>query len=104
MAAATIFQLLAPVVAVAQLLAPGVSPGREFGAVTGGVEIIQVDELQVDGAGDKAGVEERLKDLLPRRKGGEVTVSLQDSRQRGGMAGASLDTIRQAVDDILVRA
>jgi hypothetical protein len=104
MAVAAVFQFLAPVVAIAQLLAPWVSPGREFGAVTGGVEIIQVDELQVDGASDKAGVEERLEDVFPWGKGGEVTVSLQDSRQRGGLVGTSLDTIRQAVDDILVRA
>jgi hypothetical protein len=64
-AVAALFGFLAPVVAVAQLLAVGVSPGRELGPIARDVEVLQVNELQVDGAGHKAGVEEGMEGPFP---------------------------------------
>jgi len=102
-AVAAIFWFLAPVVAVAQLLAVRIGPGGELGPVASGVEVVQVDELQVHRAGDEAGVEERLQGLLPDGQGGEVAVLLQDGGQRGRLERASQNTVSQTVDDVLVK-
>ena len=61
MAATALFKLLASVVAVTQLFAVRVGPGRELTAVASDVKIFQVNQLQVDGAGDKAGIEDGLQ-------------------------------------------
>jgi hypothetical protein len=63
----------------------------------GKVEVLQVNELQVDGAGHKAGVEEGLEGPFPDGEGGEVVVPLQDGGQRGEMEGTSQDAVSQAV-------
>ena len=54
----------AVVVAGAELLAVSVGPGVELGAIARDVQasvVVQVDELQVDGARDEAGVEDSCR-------------------------------------------
>lgn len=101
--AATLLGFLAPVVTVAQLLAMRVGPGGELGPIARNVEVLQVHELQVDRAGDKAGVEESLQGPLPDGEGSEVAVPLQDGGQRGRLEGTSQDAVRQAVEDVLMK-
>ena len=101
-AVAPFFRFLGSVVAMAQLLAVGVGLGREFGSVASDVEVIEIDELQVDGAGDEASIEEGLQGSLPDGEDRDVAVCFQDGSQRGGLEGPSQDAVSQAVDDVLM--
>jgi hypothetical protein len=75
-AVAALLGFLALVVTVAEFLAVGVGPSGELGPVARDVEVLQVNELEVDGTGDKAGVEKGLEGSLPDGEGGEVAVPL----------------------------
>lgn len=66
--------------------------------LTDDVEVVEVDEFQFGRVGDKAGVEDRLQDLLPGGKSREVTVAFQPGGQprRGeGSRGSRMRSTRR---------
>jgi hypothetical protein len=102
--AATVLRVLAPIVAGAELLAVGIGPGRELGAIASHVQVLEVNELEVDGAGDKAGIKDGLQGLLVAGEGSKVGDALEDVAQ-GRVVGSTLqETVDQTVDDALMGA
>ena len=103
--AAAVLRVLAPIVAVAELLAVGVSPSWELGAIAGHVQMLEVNELQVNGARDKAGIEDGLQGLRvvgEGRKAPERLACLRTKRWKrwcgksGGSIGCFLSARGQA--------
>jgi hypothetical protein len=45
---------------VAEFLAPGVGPGGELGSIASDMELVEVDKVQVRGAGNEAGEEDAM--------------------------------------------
>ena len=73
--AAAVLRVLAPIVAGAELLAVGIGPGGELGPVSGDVQVLQGDELQVDRARDKASIEDCLQGLFVVWQSGQVSAN-----------------------------
>jgi hypothetical protein len=76
---ATLLWFLASIVTGTELFAVGISPGWEFAAVTGDVEIGKVNEVQLEGTRDKAGKEDRLEKAFIRRECRKVAIAFEDS-------------------------
>ena len=88
----------------AEFFAVGISPGGEFAAVTGDVEVVEVNEAQLKGTRDKAGKEDGVEKAFIRMECRKVAIAFKDGGQgrRCGITGQ--DAINQAVDDTRVRA
>ena len=78
---ATVFWFLALIVTGTELLAVRIGPSRKFAAVTGDVEVVEVDEAQLEGTSDKAGKEDGLENAFIRIERGEVAMAFEDGGQ-----------------------
>jgi hypothetical protein len=87
-----------------ELFAVEIGPSREFAAVTGDVEVVEVNEAQLEGTRDKAGKEYGLENAFVRIEGREVAVAFEDSGQGWRWSATGQDAINQAIDDTRVRA
>ena len=68
------------------------------------MEMVEVDQVQIHGAGNEAGEEDAMQELFVGRESGEVTVAFQDGRGRDVGKGSSQDAVGQSVDNVAVRA
>jgi hypothetical protein len=75
---ATVLWFLGPIVASTELLAVGVSPRREFAAVTGHIEVGKVNQAEFRRTRDEAGKEDGLENAFISGEGGEVAIAFED--------------------------
>jgi hypothetical protein len=91
------------VVTGTQFVTVGVGPGSQFGAISGDVELVRINQLEFYGTGHEAGKKDSLQALFPLGQSRKIAKAIQHSRQGGGLLPTSPYPVSQPFDNTLMR-